>query len=124
MSSYSVQLTSSYLEQFKFRDWLNHRDGRPVTPEERKSKAAWIAGELCRHDRWHVHSHGISRDAAWQELRIKIEHPETNPALHRAIRRLWALLYWSFDTQPLGKIMLTQGYSLFRNSPRTSPGAK
>ena len=120
-SQYSIQLASSYLETFKFRDWSKHSDGSPVTPEQKKLRANEIAEKLCDHDLWNVHSNGISRDAAWNQLKIRIDHPETVPALHRALRRLWALLYWGFDNGFVSKIFLSQQYSLFRVPKGTTP---
>lgn len=114
-SRYSIQLAASYLETHKFRDWSAHHDGSPVTAAEKKARALEIAEKLCSHEVWNVHSHGISRDVAWNELRIRIDHPETQPQLHKALRRTWALLYWAFDNTTVFKVFLSQGYSLFRN---------
>jgi hypothetical protein len=120
-SQYSIQLASSYLEAHKFRDWRHHRDGRPVTPSEKSLRAKEIAEKLCAHDIWNVHSNGISREAAWNTLQIRIDHPENSPALHRGLRRLWALLYWAFDNTSMVKVFLSQNYALFRARQGATP---
>ncbi len=115
MSNYSTQLAAEYLTKYKFRDWTNHSDGRPVTPAERADRAAEVARMLCSHDHWKVHSHGISRDVAWTDLKIKIEHPEDLQGMNRALRRFWALMYWIFETTPTAKIFISDQYALFKN---------
>lgn len=117
LSQYSIQLAATYLEKHKFRDWVTHSDGRPVAPDDRTQRAKEVAGLLCSHEHWKVHSHGISRDVAWQELKIKIDHPETVPGFERAIRRLWTLLYWIFENTLVAKIYISSNYSLFKTKP-------
>jgi hypothetical protein len=114
LSNYSIQLASEYLEKYKFADWLTHHDGRVVTNQEKKDRALEIATKLCSHESWKVHSHGIFRDVAWNELKIKINHLESIPGLQRSVRRLWALFYWTFENTNLQKIFISEKYSLFR----------
>lgn len=122
LSQYSIQLATEYLKHYKFRDWKVHgSDGTPVTPEQIAARAAEVADRLCSHEYWKVHSHGISREVAWTELKIKIEHPEDVPGFARALRRFWALLYWLFETQPLTKMFLSQQYTLFKTMPTPNP---
>ena len=113
-SVYSIEMAAGYLASFKFKSWTNHSDGRPVTPDERVQRAGEIAGRLGSHDQWKLHSHGITRDVLWQQLKLQIDHPETVPELEHAIRRLWAIAYWIFDNTPSAKIFISRGYSLFR----------
>jgi hypothetical protein len=103
------------LVNYKFRDWLTHNNRATVTQQERADKANEVAQKLCSHEHWKVHSHGISREVAWSELGIKIDHPEDIPDFNRALRRFWALLYWVFETQPLTKIFISGQYSLFKS---------
>ena len=117
LSQYSIQLAANYLENHKFRDWATHSNGKAVTPADRRERAIEVATKLCSHDVWKTHSHGISREVAWQELKIKIGHPESVPGLERAMRRLWALIYWAFENTAIAKIFLSQSYSLFRTLP-------
>lgn len=87
---------------------------------DRADRAAEVASKLCSHEVWKVHSHGISRETAWQEIKIKIEHPESVPGLERAIRRLWALLYYFFESSLLSKIFISDNYALFKATPPPS----
>ncbi|GAI32359.1 unnamed protein product, partial [marine sediment metagenome] len=119
LSEYSIQLVTKYLEEYKFRDWTNHEEnGNTVTQEEKVGRAKEIAHKLCSHEIWKTHSHGITREVAWEELKIKIDYPENIPGLERAIRRLWALLYWLFDSSQVAKIFLSNNYSLFKSAGR------
>ncbi|QYY58438.1 SDH family Clp fold serine proteinase [Dehalococcoides mccartyi] len=120
LSKYSVQLATDYLLNYKFRDWTTHGNGSTVTPEERSARANEVAQKLCSHEHWKVHSHGISREVAWNELQIKINHIEDVPGLQRAVHRFWALLYWIFDNSHLTKIYISNQYSLFKSRVPTS----
>jgi len=117
LSEYSVQLATDYLLNYKFRDWPTHSNGAPVTPTERTDRANEVVQKLCSHEHWKVHSHGISRETAWNELKIKINHPEDMPGFERAIHRFWALLYWTFDNSPIAKMFLSSQYAMFKTKP-------
>lgn len=116
-SQYSIQLAASFLEQYKFKSWTTHKNGLPVTVQERKDCALVVAKKLCDHDQWRTHSHRISREVAWNELQLKIRHLEDVTGLQRAVRRFWALMYYMFDSGPLAKVFISQDYSLFRQQP-------
>lgn len=114
-SNYSIQLAASYLNDYKLKNWkIRSKTGLPVTPAHRQTRASEIATKLCAHDLWKAHSHGISRDVAWNVVRLKIEKPEAVAGLQRALRRLWALLHWTFETTPIVKIYMSQNYAMFR----------
>ncbi|MBI3183155.1 MAG: hypothetical protein HYZ28_13545 [Myxococcales bacterium] len=112
-SNYVLTMAAQYLERHKFRTWQTHRStGQPVTDQDRQRRALEVAGVLCSHDRWKAHGHAISRDVLWNEVRIQIDHPDA--ALQRAMRRLWALLYYTFDKSPVVKLMVSSAYAFFR----------
>lgn len=115
-SNYVATMAAKYLEEYKFRTWETHASsGRVVTPEEKRERAREVAGVLCSHERWKAHGHAISRDVLWNEVRIKIDRPEDQEGLHRAMRRLWALLYYIFEKSPVVKLMVSSSYSFFRS---------
>ena len=113
-SQYSIQLAANYLENYKFKSWVTHQNGNPVSQAERRDRALLVAQKLCDHSQWKAHSHGINREVAWTDLKLKIGHPETVPGFQRSLRRLWALLYWVFDNALVAKMFISQQYSLFR----------
>lgn len=119
LSQYSIDLVANYLQEYKFRDWKTHSgNDNIVTVAEKKERADSIAQKLCSHETWRTHSHGISREVAWNELQIHIDHPETIEGFNKSIRRLWALLYYIFDSQPIAKIFISDNYALFKMVPR------
>jgi hypothetical protein len=121
-SNYSIQLAASYLNDFKLKNWATRsKTGQAVIAAHRSSRALEIATKLCAHDVWKAHSHGISRDVAWNEVRLKIEKPETVPGLQRSMRRLWALLHWTFECTTIVKIYMSQNYAMFRQQLETKP---
>lgn len=115
-TSYVINTASAYLERHKFRTWNVHSSTQaPVTATEKKERAEWVAQQLASHDKWKAHGHAISRDVLWQELKIKIDHPETVDGLQRAMRRLWALAYYTCDKLPAVKMMVSGNYSFVRS---------
>lgn len=118
-SQYSITMARSYLKDYKFKGWVKHKDGRPVTAAERESRAHNVGEQLCSHDRWKAHGHTISRDVLWQELKVLIEHPASD--LERAMRRMWALLVYTFDRTSTSKILLSQRYAFVRSTPIPGP---
>lgn len=115
-SRYVVTMAAEYLGRYKLASWRKHSStGSPVTPEERSRRAREIAERLCSHDRWKAHGHAISRDVLHQELKILIDHPEQERGMERAVRRLWAMLYYIFDKSSAVKIMVSRNYSFVRS---------
>ncbi len=114
-SKYSVELVENYLHDYKFKSWITHSNGSPVTPGQRRQRANEIANQLCKHSLWKTHDHGITREIAWDVCKLKITHSETVIGLDRAIKRLWALFYWLFENTPVFKTFVSEYYSLMRN---------
>lgn len=114
-SKYSVELVENYLHDYKFKTWITHSDGNPVTPEQRKQRANEIANQLCKHSLWKTHDHGITREVAWDVCKLKITHSETIDKLDRAVKRLWALFYWQFENTAIYKTFVSENYSLMRS---------
>jgi hypothetical protein len=120
-SQYAIDLAAEYLTAHKFKSWMTHSsNGQPVTDEDRRRRAKAAAEALCSHDRWKAHGHAISREVAWNELRIKVDHTESLPGLERAVRRAWALWYYVFDKTPVAKGILSAQYSYFRFAKENS----
>jgi hypothetical protein len=112
-TDYAIQLVREYLKTYKFAKWDTHSStGKAVTDADREKRADDIARLLSSHEHWKTHSHGIFRDVAFDELQLKITHPDV--ALTRAIRRLWALFYWCFENTRIQKFFVSSGYSLLK----------
>ena len=121
-SEYSMELVQGYLYNYKFKDWTVHStDGRPVTDDDRWTRATEIASRLCTHTQWKTHSRGITRDVAWNECKIKVIHTENIDNLDLAIRRFWALMYWVFENTATYKAFISDTYCIFRNDRNLMP---
>lgn len=115
-SDYAIKMATEFLEKYKFKSWTVHSStGAPVTDMEKHNRAQEIAELFCSHDYWKSHAHGITRAVAQNPLRLKIDEPESVPGLEKAVRRLWALLYWLFDRGIICKIFISQNYVLVRH---------
>lgn len=120
-SRYSVQLAAGYLERWKFRNWtVRETSGIRVSAHDRRARAEEIADQLCNHDLWKMHSHRLPRDVVAQDLRLRVRKCESLQGLGRAMRRLWALLYYTFENTRIAKVILSQQYALFRQSAEAS----
>lgn len=115
-SNYSIQMVEEYLYNYKFKNWTLHSDGvTGVTDAEKKNRANEIAKMLCEHSKWKNHGHAITREAAWDVCKLKINHAENTAGLDRAMRRMWALFYWIFENSPLSKVFISENYCIMRN---------
>lgn len=111
-SRYSIELVSKFLNNYKFKNWTQDKDGKTITPQERGERAQIAAVKLCDHAFWKSHGNGISRQDVKNECKIRIEFPETNPDFYRAIRRFWGLFYYLFEASVLNKIIASKDYNL------------
>lgn len=117
-SDYSVGLVKQFLVDYKFKTWdKTETNGNAVSREMKISRANEIARLLCDHSRWLSHSMGITREVAWNEIKLKITKSEDIPGLDRAVSRLSALLQYIFENTPLYKIYAMGDYMVFRQDP-------
>lgn len=113
-SQFSIDMVKEYLSLYKFKTWTNHSDGHLVSDDEKINRANEIAINLCDHSIWKTHSRGITREIAWEVCKLKIKLAEEFPGLQPAIRKLWTLVYWMFESSPIAKIIISSTYSIFR----------
>lgn len=114
-SNYSIQMVEEYLLNHKFKEWTVHSDGTTAVSEKEKSERAnEIAKLLCEHSKWKNHGHAITREAAWDVCKLKINHAENTAGLDRAMKRMWAVFYWAFENTDICKIFLSGNYCILR----------
>jgi len=114
-SQYASNMASQFLNDYKFRAWtIRESSGQPVTEEYRKQRSAEVGQALVAHDRWKSHGHAISRDVLWNEIKLKIDHPDHD--FERVIRRAWAICYWIFDKTPVQKMLVGRGFSYVKHT--------
>lgn len=114
-SDYSIKMATDFLSKYKFKNWVSHSsNGNLVTPEEKENRATVIAQLLCSNDYWKSHAHGITRETVKNPLLLKIGEIESIPGLERAVRRLWALVYWLFDKGSTQKLYMSRDYLVVR----------
>jgi Serine dehydrogenase proteinase len=89
----SIWLLKQWLVQYKFKDWKQTATNKAqVTPKMREDRAAEIAGELNKTERWHTHGHGISMDVLNRDLRLIIDDFGAVLDLNREIKSYYDLL--------------------------------
>lgn len=91
--SHSSELLVSWLPKHKFKDWnQTETTKRPVTENDRKSRANEIAEILVDPERWHSHGRGIGlRELESEEIKLKIINFGNDPDLNPKIRNYYNL---------------------------------
>ncbi|WJS96071.1 hypothetical protein NYQ10_06345 [Flavobacterium johnsoniae] len=114
MSSKSIDMVENYLDKYKFKEWTTHKDGSPVTVVEKKERANEIAKLLCNHEKWKDHGYAIDRITAWEVCQLKITHSENISGMDRAMKRMWALMYYLFLNTQIQKVYVSSNYGIIR----------
>ena len=123
-SKYSMELVENFLYDYKFKNWDVHSDKSKVTNEEKKERSKEIAHLLCDHHEWKSHGRGINRELAWSKCKLKIIHPEDTINLDETIKKLWTLIYWSFENSDVYKVFISNNYAVFRSASAIIRGQK
>jgi len=114
-STYSTMMATQFLMNFKFRHWTMREGSQvSVTDDYRRARAEEVAAALASHDRWKNHGHAISREVLWEEVKLKIDHPDDD--LERAMIRLWAVFNWLFDKTSVLKVVASSRYRYVRHA--------
>jgi len=103
----TITLLKKWLVEYKFKNWLKHKDGRPVTPDEKTKKAEEVARILGDNKLWHTHSRMIGLDDIDKTLKLRIENYSKDIPLQKKIRE-----YNDLMTEFIAR----RGYTLFLHS--------
>lgn len=81
----TIDLLKKWLVIYKFKNWNNHHDGRPVTPADKEKRAEQIAKDLSDNNKWKSHGKGITISEL-TALKLRIEDFSTDANLRPLIR--------------------------------------
>lgn len=111
----SIALLKEWLVQYKFKNWkVTETRKRKVTKRMKIARAAFIAKELNKTQKWHVHGHGISRDVLQRDLNLLVDDFSTDPEMSRQIRDYHDLLTdYMAKTSTSGAIHFAGKYQRF-----------
>jgi len=82
----TVSLLKNWLVNYKFKDWVTHKNGNLVTPQEKEARAEEIARLLGDNSLWHSHGRSIGIDTLRNVLHLRIEDYSENLDLRSLIR--------------------------------------
>ena len=88
----AIDMLKNWLTKYKFKNWILHSDGKPVTDEEKEKRAVEIAEKLIDNNRWKSHGRPIGIDALTSELDLKIIDYETDEELNKIIAEYYDVL--------------------------------
>lgn len=82
----SVSLLENWLATYKFKDWTETQTRKkPVSADERRSRAQEIARQLANHEKWHSHGRGISMEVLRRDLNLRVTDFGAEPELREKI---------------------------------------
>ena len=110
---FSGTLVTNWLINFKFKPWTTHSSsGKPVTDDEKQSRAQEIADHLCDHGYWLTHNRSIKIED-FEQMRLKVTDYSKDPNLFDAIKRYYTLLRMTFDAN-IYKLFETPTSQIYR----------
>ncbi len=82
----TIDLLEKWLAVYKFKNWITHKDGRPVTVDEKKERAKEIGQSLSDSKYWKSHGRPITiNELTSGNLRLKIDDYEQDQKLAQLI---------------------------------------
>ena len=109
---FARELVTDWLIRHKFKNWTHHSSGQPVTDDQRQTKAAEIAAELCNHRKWLTHGRSI-KIGDLRQMGLRITDYSEDPALSDAIGRYYTLLRMTFSGN-IYKVIETPDSQIYR----------
>lgn len=97
----TVDLLKKWLVNYKFKNWNNHKNGIPVTLQEKQQRAEDIAKELSNNNTWKSHGKGITISEL-TNLKLKIEDYSNDLVLRPLIRDYYNTMDEYVRTHKLG----------------------
>ena len=89
----SISLLKEWLVKYKFKNWKKTETReKTVTKRMKTTRAAQIARNLNKTEKWHTHGHGISMEVLRKDLKLKIDDFGIKPNLDKKIRDYYNLL--------------------------------
>jgi len=87
----TVDLLKKWLVQYKFKNWGYHKNGDPVTENDKESRAKEIAKELGDTSVWHTHSRPINIQEL-RRIRLQIEDYGDKSELNSLIEQYYSVM--------------------------------
>lgn len=81
----TIDQLKKWLVSYKFKNWDKHKNGTPVTTDEKIERAREIADKLSDSNLWKSHSRPINIRTLEDELKLKIEDFEKDTKLKNLI---------------------------------------
>lgn len=99
----TIDLLKKWLVKYKFKNWTQHSDGRPVTIHDKEQRATEIAGHLSDNNDWKSHGRPINIEAL-KELKLKVEDYSEQNDLRAKIRDYY---------ETMSDFVRLKGFSIF-----------
>ena len=111
--NFTIELVKKWLVTYKFKKWETHStNNKPVTKEEKESRANEIATALSNHSEWLTHARSLKIQDL-RNLKLKIKDYSEIPDLNDAIMRYFVLLQMTFQAN-IYKIFETKDSQIYR----------
>ena len=108
----SIDLLIKWLTQYKFKNWIKtETQEKTITEEMKVARASEIAALLNDPEKWHSHGRAIDMQTLrGEEVKLKIDSFEDDPAINRKIRDYFELLKDYMHREQLISFVHTKEY--------------
>jgi len=118
---FAREMVEEWLAKYKFANWtVTETTKKPVTDDMRRDRAAEIAKELTKHDRWKSHGRSLNINNLEEDLRLKINRIEDDPKLSDIVYRIQTVIRLLFSGSSAYKIFATQDDKLIKSAVEKS----
>jgi len=119
--NFSQKLVYEWLAKYKFKYWTTHSStSKPVTEEDKLTRAKDIAERLCKQSEWLTHGRSIKIEDL-EQMKLRITNYNLSADLKDAITRYYTLLRMTFDTN-MYKMIETVESQIYRFVVGPNPG--
>lgn len=108
---FSKDLVKSWLEKYKFKNWVQTRErGVEVTEEMRQQRAKEVAEMLCDHTTWRTHGRSLKIEDLKEVL--VIDRIDDDPKLADIVYRIKTIIRLILDSSTVYKLFFTDDLQL------------
>lgn len=89
----TIDLLTKWLVKYKFKNWIKHSNGTPVTMAEKNKRAEEIANKLSDNSNiWKSHGRPISMETLKNELKLQIQDIDSDVKLSNLLNSYYKCL--------------------------------
>jgi len=117
---FAIDLVTEWLPKYKFKDWdKTETRGREVTQEMKGKRAAEIANELTKNNKWRSHGRSIKINDLVDDVKLRINCIDDDPKMADIVYRIQTVIRMIFDGGTAYKIYATSDEKVFKHAVKS-----